>query len=443
MKDITDLKITVNSVDVLNMYNSAVADLCRFKNPVPAIKTLLDLETNFVMGQVFNGYINLWTTDRDDLQWSLESLTMLSTFDISDLHHREKMHIQVLKAWAKGDLTAASKLLDDILIEYPLDILALLSGHQLDFFLGDTINLLERVSRVLPSWDKESPLYGFLLGMLSFGLEENGRYELAEQYAKESVQRFPQDIWGIHAVAHALEMQNKFEEGAKFLQEHEQYWHHDNVMVSHVAIHQILFLLETGDLTKALEVYDNFVHPDSQCIEPMALVDASSVLWRLYLEGEALGDRMEVLAESWKQKSEQLFYSFNDAHAMIAFAATSDHDSARKLLDDIKEYVSHGDNVATNHRMSANVGLPVCEAIYAFTQGDYNTVVSKLMSIKTITAQFGGSHAQRDIIARTLLDAAIRANNKTMARALVNERLIARPNSPYNKKKLAQAVLMV
>jgi len=440
MKDLTDLEVTVHSQATLELYNTAIADLCRFKNPVPTTIKMLEAEPGFVMGQVFNGHINLWTTDRDDLQWSLESLKTISAIDASGLTRRERMHVAALQTWAKGDLVKASTQLDEILIEYPMDIMALLSGHQLDFFLGDAINLRDRVYRVLPSWDKEHPLYGFLLGMLSFGQEEAGHYEQAEQSAMDAVKRNPQDIWGIHAVAHALEMQNKFEQGASFMQEYEKYWQNDNVMVSHNAIHQGLFLLETGDLGKAVEVYDKLVHwADIEPI-PMALVDASSVLWRLYLEGKELGNRAQTLTDSWKQKSDQLFYTFNDAHAMIAFAANNDQDAANTLLSDLKDYVIYGDKTVTNHAMSLQTGLPVCEAIYAFTQGDYNTTIAKLMPIKNTTAQFGGSHAQRDIIARTLLEAAIRAGNKNLARALVNERLMARPNSPYNNKKLDQAL---
>ncbi|MDO6563597.1 tetratricopeptide repeat protein [Amphritea sp. 1_MG-2023] len=440
MKDLTGLEITVHNQTTLDLYNTVIADLCRFKNPVPITIAMLEAEPDFVMGQVFNGHINLWTTDRDDLQWSLDSLQRIARIDSSGLNTREKMHVAALQTWAAGDLAKAAIQLDEILIEYPLDILALLSGHQLDFFLGDAANLRGRVYRVLPAWDKEHPLYGYLLGMLSFGQEEAGHYEQAEMSAREAVERNPQDVWGIHAVAHALEMQNKYEQGARFMQTYQQHWQNDNVMVSHNAIHHGLFLLETGELNKAIAVYDNLVHWADIDPIPMALVDASSVLWRLYLEDEALGNRAQTLTDSWKQKSDQLFYSFNDAHAIIAFAANNDAQAAQTLIAELTDYVASGDPSVTNHGMSLHTGLPVCEAIFAFSQGDYNTTIEKLMPIKNTTAQFGGSHAQRDIFARTLLEAALRAGNKNLALALVNERLMARPHSPYNQKKWQQAL---
>lgn len=438
MKDLTNLDITVHNQEALELYNTAVAELCRFKNPVPTTKKMLETEPSFVMGQVFNGHINLWTTDRDDLQWSEESLQALSNVDQSQLNRREKMHIVALSTWAKGDLRKASQQLDQILIEYPLDILALLSGHQLDFFLGDALNLRDRVCRVLPEWDKEHPLYGFLLGMLSFGQEEAGHYEIAEQTALEAVAMNPNDIWGIHAVAHAREMQNKFNEGASFMREYEKYWSQDNVMISHNAIHQGLYLLETGDLAEAVSVYDKYVHwADIEPI-PMALVDASSVLWRLYIDGIDLGNRANELTDSWLKKDEQMFYTFNDAHAMIAYAASGNDTAAQNLLNNLKNYLAHGDRTTTNYSMVEQTGLASCEAFYAFGKGDYQTAADKLWAIKNTNGQFGGSHAQRDVLARTLLEASIRSGNKSLSKAMINERLMARPKSPYNLGKLEQ-----
>lgn len=442
MKDLTNLEITVQNKDALDLYNTAISELCRFKNPVPSTILVLEAEPDFVMGQVFNGHINLWSTDRDELRWSEESLKAIAQVSDSKLTRRERMHIAALKTWAAGDLVEASKILNEVLIENPLDILALISGHQLDFFLGDSPNLKDRVARVLPMWDTEHPLYGYLLGMLSFGLEESGRYEQAEEMAMDCVSRNSKDIWGIHAVAHSLEMQGKCEQGAAFMQEYEPYWGNDNVMISHNAIHNGLFLLETGDTKKAVEVYDKYVHwADIEPI-PMAMVDASSVLWRLYLEGEELGERPQTLTDSWKSKSDQLFYTFNDAHAMVAFAVNNDHDAANGLLSSMKDYAANGDTSTTNHAMVCQTGLPVSEAFYSFTKGDYADTIEKLMPIKNTTAQFGGSNIQRDIIARTLLEASIRNKDRNLARALVNERLLSRPSSLYNLKKLDQILSM-
>ena len=44
---------------------------------------------------------------------------------------------------------------------------------------------------------------------------------------------------------------------------------------------------------------------------------------------------------------------------------------------------------------------------------------------------FGGSHAQRDVLERTLLEAAVRSNRTTLAQRLVAERLATRPTGRF------------
>jgi len=56
--------------------------------------------------------------------------------------------------------------------------------------------------------------------------------------------------------------------------------------------------------------------------------------------------------------------------------------------------------------MTANVGLPACEAIVAFAEGRYADTVACLHPIRKIVHRFGGSNAQRDAVDRTLMEAA-------------------------------------
>ncbi|MDO6683143.1 tetratricopeptide repeat protein [Oceanobacter sp. 5_MG-2023] len=435
MKDITNLDITAQSSQLVELYNTGISELCRFKDPSPRIEAMLNDDPAFVMGLILQGNLCLWTTDKDDHGGALEALTALQTLPATHFNHRERMHLAALEPWVKGDLMTASDIFDQLLVEYPQDILALLSGHQLDFFLGQVLNLRDRVGRVLPCWDQQHPLYGYLLGMLSFGQEEAGHYEQATDNGLRAVAMNPGDIWGIHAVAHAREMRGQFQDGAAFMRQYEPYWNKDNDMISHNAIHLDLFLLETGELEEAVAVYDKYVHFPGVNPAPMALLDGSSVLWRLYLENQNLGHRAQALADSWMDKHKQRFYVFNDAHAVIAHVAAGDFDTATDIVTDLKDYLVHGDSAPTNYQMVKQTGLAVCEAFLAFGQGDYKAAVNKLWPIKNSNGQFGGSLAQRDVLARTLLEAAIRDGNRSLAQALVNERLLARPASPYNLGK--------
>jgi hypothetical protein len=72
-----------------------------------------------------------------------------------------------------------------------------------------------------------------------------------------------------------------------------------------------------------------------------------------------------------------------------------------------------------------------------FGRGEYDSVIADLLPIRTGVHTFGGSHAQRDAVERTLLEAAIRANRLDLASALISERLSVRECNTYAWSKRA------
>ena len=86
----------------------------------------------------------------------------------------------------------------------------------------------------------------------------------------------------------------------------------------------------------------------------------------------------------------------------------------------------------TNAMMTRDVGLPLARAVTAFAAGRYGDAIALLLPIRTIANRFGGSHAQRDLIHLTLVEAALRARHNRLARALIAERTQLKPSSPFN-----------
>ena len=87
----------------------------------------------------------------------------------------------------------------------------------------------------------------------------------------------------------------------------------------------------------------------------------------------------------------------------------------------------------TNARMTREVGLPIVRAVRAFGAGRYGETVDLLMPVRYRAQTFGGSHAQRDIIHRTLIEAAIRDGQHGLAQALANERISLKPDCPFSR----------
>jgi hypothetical protein len=87
--------------------------------------------------------------------------------------------------------------------------------------------------------------------------------------------------------------------------------------------------------------------------------------------------------------------------------------------------------------MAAEVGVPLARALIAFAQGKPAQAVDGLLAVRPIAQRFGGSHAQRDILSLTLLEAARRAGDRAVAAAVLAERVAAKPDSPFVRRLVA------
>ena len=106
------------------------------------------------------------------------------------------------------------------------------------------------------------------------------------------------------------------------------------------------------------------------------------------------------------------------------------HDLARRLLAAQDAAIGEEDD---NAAFTRDVGQPVTRAVFVFGEGDYGETVRLLKPIRGIAHRFGGSHAQRDVIDLTLIEAAFRAGNQALSAALAAERRDARPDSPLSQ----------
>ncbi len=120
---------------------------------------------------------------------------------------------------------------------------------------------------------------------------------------------------------------------------------------------------------------------------------------------------------------------------MMAFAGAGRDDLARRPLS-LMERTARLDS--DNGAMTRAVGLPLSRALLAYARGKYAEAVDLLIPIKAIAARGGGSHAQRDVLAQTLLSAAERAGQSSLARALLQERLMLKPRSGLNLAWMAR-----
>ena len=390
-------------------------------------------DPGFVLGHIGRAYLRGWSSEAPAMAEARQILSDLG--EPAGLDDRERRHLAAARAYASGDLLGAAERLLALSAVYPHDTLALAVGHVLDFFVGDAATLRDRIARALPHWDPSHPHYGFLLGMYAFGLEECGAYQEAEQAGMRALERHPGDVWALHAVTHTYEMQGRIQAGLRFMADRRADWEQGNLLAVHNTWHEALLLLGDGQTTAALASYDRIVAPREGSPVALDLVDAAALLWRLHLDRVDVASRWKPVAQAWEATLDEPWYVFNDVHAVMAFVGAGRLDDAR---DRVARLARERSAAPTNMAMTAMVGLPICSAIVAFGEGRYGDVVNLLHPIRRKVHLMGGSNAQRDAVARTLFEAAIRAGEFDLARGIAAERSDVNPADPYTRRQLSR-----
>jgi len=405
---------------------------CYVGDPVATLDAALAERPDFAMALAFKAQIFLVGTEAAGLAVAQACLDKLKTLS---LNPRERQHVAVIEALMTGDWHEASRRYETLLVEQPRDVLALQMAHLFDFYRGDARNLRDRIARRLHGWSAADRGYHAVLSMHAFGLEETGDYARAEETGRRAVEMEPLDGWGYHAVAHVIEMQNRPEDGIKWLGSSTGKWGPNSFFDVHNWWHLALYHLELDRVDEVLKLYDGPIREERSKV-PLDMVDASAMLWRLKLRGHSVGERWQEIAGAWEGLIDEGLYCFSDVHAIMAFLGAGREDLVTRQLATLqREIAGQGSNAA----MAAEVGLPVAEALIAFDQGRYGVAIERLQHRREIAHRFGGSHAQRDILDLTLIEAAKRAGNKPLFAALATERAHARPRSPLAQRYLAAA----
>lgn len=435
---------TATSED-MDRYDRLIRQMSFFQAPVLAtLDEAIAANPAFGMPHIAKAYLMLYMTEpayRDAAAGILQGLK--AAVDPGQLSAVERGHIAALEAWIGGDLRGAAAILDRLGMDHPREILALRVGHEMDFFAGRTRNLRDRVARQIAAWSDADPHYGIVLGALAFGLEENGQYAAAEETGLRALALNPEDAWAVHAVAHSYEMRGMTGEGIRFMTGRAQDWAPANLFAAHNWWHTALFRLDSGDADGALKTYDEGIFFPEQPRFALPMTDAAALLWRMHVDGIDVSGRARTLSADWKTVlPEKPFYPFNDMHAAMAHVAAGDQAAAEQVAARMEAYLAAGDDGTNAWSMTRRVGLPVVRAIVDFGAGRYGAAAAALIELRQIAAEFGGSHAQRDVLDRTALAAALRAGDGAAAQALASERTVAAERNPSNWRKLAEALAL-
>ncbi len=352
-------------------------------------------DTEFVLGPVFCAAYRILAGAprelpalRDELAWSCERARTGT--------ERDRDFADALELLAAGEFTDAARRWDQA-AEGNLDLPAVRLAHDIYLHVGDDEGRLASSRAAMHRWTAADPGSGFVWGQHAFALEESGHYVEAERFGREALAVDPDDLWARHGLAHVYESTDNQDAALRLLRGEQDRWSTQDLLSTHMWWHLALRLLSVGDADAVIAIYDDLVPVATTAFR---LCDLTSLLWRLELEGVAVQNRWDDLADAWAARAERHTCGFLDLHATLAFARRPDHPGAARWRSGLAEAHQDADN--ENADTFRAVVRPLAAAFTAYGEGRHREVVAILERLGGSTRRIGGSVAQRDLIERTL-----------------------------------------
>ncbi|MED5394839.1 MAG: tetratricopeptide repeat protein [Actinomycetota bacterium] len=309
---------------------------------------------------------------------------------------RERDHAAAVTALVAGEYTEAAECWEEIGARHPHDMVATGSAHDVYLHVGDDARRLRSSEATLARLVPGDPGYGVAAGQHAFALEEVGRFAEAECHARTALDVDPVDVWALHALAHVYETQGRTTESIDFLRGTRPDWIERDHLALHLEWHLALRLLADGAFDECLSLVDERLPTTDRAF---GLTDLTSLLWRLELAGCDVGARWPALAARWRDHDQLHTTGFLDLHAAMAFSACPDDPGAARFWDGLE--ACHPDGDSQNARTFDEVVRPLAAAVRDHRTGRHEQAAVAIASLASDTHRVGGSHAQRDLFART------------------------------------------
>jgi hypothetical protein len=325
-----------------------------------------------------------------------------------DASPREQLNVLLLRAWVADDIVAALRIADRISDENPHDLVVVKLHQYLEFNRGNSPEMLRIALKVLG----RNPHVAHMHGMAAFAYEQCHLLDQAEAAARAALERLPKEPWAQHALAHVQLSRGAVDEGARSLEGFAASWTDLNsFMLTHLWWHLAVFYLAQGRDARALELYDRRVWGVVKSYS-QDQVGAVSLLTRLELAGVEVGERWDDLGMHLQARARDLVQPFLTLQYLYGLARAG-RPEAEVLLEALRSRAAE----APAHARSVwqEVALPAGEGLYAHARGDYETAWRALGTALPRLVETGGSHAQRGLFDRILLDAAIKSGRLVAA----------------------------
>jgi len=295
-----------------------------------------------------------------------------------------------LLAWASGENLLTRKNLLQHIQEFPHDVIGIHIMHMFDFLHGNRDGYLEYFSHKNICDNRK--LNGYYQGMYSFSLCEHEKFCEVLDIAKSAAILNLDDIYSLHALVHCYHSQGNHETVIDFLEENRSFWLPNPGMNMHVYWHLALSYLETGNLSKSLQCFRDFISLKNKEHDELDL-DAANYLARYFFAKQEISDvayEIGLVANNWAPSIFNSLSYFNDMHAAMAFMLSGESGFMAKLAN--KPLIPSLDS-KTN-----DAGKSIILAISAYMSGEHTKCFDLLEQTRDRWHLIGGSIAQREVL---------------------------------------------
>lgn len=418
--DAYGLPLTAPSQEAVHWYNQGIRGLLGFRqDTAECFAKALALAPTFAMAHLHLG-VHYFLEESADMVARAQACFAQARNHIAGLTERERDVIETLQLWGTGRVREAIARMHAALEARTHEIILLQRLYFIYFVQGASEKLRDLPASLLRHYDNDS----YVLGMYSFGLEETQDFARAFETGQQALARNPEDVWALHALAHAAYETGAFSAGTRLLDDGLQHCDNVGTFRTHILWHLALFLWEQGQYQQTLKVYhEQFADPAT--LLPPNFVDSVSLLWRLNLTGQPTPEEWQALTPSLDTLRHMRTYLFNQMHIALGLTGAGRLEWASAYLADLQARVR-----PERPGLLGEVGLPLVEGIVAYAKGDYARTVACLHPIHQRIIGIGGSHAQRELFSDILLDAALHTREYDVASAIIETKRRSRPDRP-------------
>ncbi|MEM1374723.1 MAG: tetratricopeptide repeat protein [Pseudomonadota bacterium] len=420
LQDLCTCDVSLTDPEAVEAWNGVVhAILSHGQTAGAHLGRLLELEPDFAMGHAIKGLSALMLARRELIEPARAANQAARTaLDLGGALERERLWCLALDHWLAGHPERSVACMEDALKLNPADTISMKLSHGIRFMLGDTYGMLRSVENVLSAHDPSHALYGYAQGCHAFALEETGQYAASERAGLRALAFAGDDAWGLHAVAHVYDMTHQTQAGIQLIDRNQPAWDHCNNFRFHVWWHKALLHLDEGDIEAVLALYDEKIRGD-KTDDYRDFSNASSLLMRLELDGVAVGQRWEELAELAETRTQDGCLTFADLHYMLALASGGRKEATAQMIARVAKTAR---GTTQNARVQSDPGLAAVKGLASFGEAQWAEAFRHLSAAQPGLQSVGGSHAQRDVFERLTIEAGIRAGELTSAAALIRQR---------------------